>query len=387
MTIAKTPGGRPRQRPDGRGGERRVVPAGLPVGRRDRPLPDRGRDGGGRAQAVDLGHVLPGPGRPSGTATPATSPRDHYHRWREDVGADARAGAGRVPVLRRLAAGAARGLAGRRTRPGWTSTGRLVDGLLDAGIVPVVTLYHWDLPQPLEDAGGWPRRDTAERFAEYAAIVYGALGDRAPHWMTLNEPWCSAFLGYAERRARARRPGPTPRRSRPRTTCCSAHGMAVEAMRALGGDAAFGSALNLFPVEPATDDAGGRRRRAPVGRRAEPAVPRPDAARALPGGRAARPGGASRTSRTSGTATWRVISAPIDFLGVNYYRGYMVGAATADAAGGRAGRRPAGALARRRAHRGRRAAVSDHRHGLGGRSRRAAADCWCGCTATTRGRR
>ena len=73
---------------------------------------------------------------------------------------------------------------------------RLVDELLDAGIRPWVTLYHWDLPQALEDAGGWTNRDTAYRFAEYALAVHDALGDRVPTWTTLNEPWCSAFLGY-----------------------------------------------------------------------------------------------------------------------------------------------------------------------------------------------
>ena len=62
---------------------------------------------------------------------------------------------------------------------------------------PSLTLYHWDLPQELEDAGGWPERDTALRFAEYAQIVAEALGDRVEQWTTLNEPWCSAFLGYA----------------------------------------------------------------------------------------------------------------------------------------------------------------------------------------------
>ena len=93
----------------------------------------------------------------------------------------------------------------------------LVDTLLDAGITPAVTLYHWDLPQDLEDAGGWAVRATAERFAEYARVVADALGDRVPLFITLNEPWCSAYLGYAQRRARAgpHRPGPRARRRPP----------------------------------------------------------------------------------------------------------------------------------------------------------------------------
>ncbi|TFD93503.1 beta-glucosidase [Cryobacterium lactosi] len=73
---------------------------------------------------------------------------------------------------------------------------RLVDGLIERGVTPVVTLYHWDLPQALEDEGGWTNRDTAYAFADYARIVGAALGDRVPVWTTLNEPWCSAFLGH-----------------------------------------------------------------------------------------------------------------------------------------------------------------------------------------------
>ncbi|MGH8794059.1 MAG: family 1 glycosylhydrolase, partial [Stackebrandtia sp.] len=74
---------------------------------------------------------------------------------------------------------------------------RLVDTLLAAGIAPWITLYHWDLPQALEDAGGWPRRETAQRFGDFADVVGEALGDRANRWITVNEPWCAAFLGYA----------------------------------------------------------------------------------------------------------------------------------------------------------------------------------------------
>ena len=75
---------------------------------------------------------------------------------------------------------------------------RLIDNLLAVGIEPWLTLYHWDLPQELEDAGGWPARDTAFRFADYAELVYAAFGDRVTHWTTLNEPWCSSTLGYIQ---------------------------------------------------------------------------------------------------------------------------------------------------------------------------------------------
>ncbi|GAA4428868.1 hypothetical protein GCM10023148_32980 [Actinokineospora soli] len=112
---------------------------------------------------------------------------DHYRRFRSDVAvmADLGLGAYRFSVSwPRVLAGDLDFYAG------------LVDELLDRGITPVLTLYHWDLPQELEDAGGWTARDTAARFAEYAGVVAARLGDRVPLWTTLNEPWCSAFLGY-----------------------------------------------------------------------------------------------------------------------------------------------------------------------------------------------
>ena len=98
----------------------------------------------------------------------------------------------RLPVLGSVAAHPAR-RAGPANAAGVDFYSRLVDALLEAGIEPWVTLYHWDLPQALQDRGGWANRDTAYRFADYAAIMADALGDRVRHWSTLNEPWCSAF--------------------------------------------------------------------------------------------------------------------------------------------------------------------------------------------------
>ena len=120
---------------------------------------------------------------------------DHYHR----VDAD-------LDLMKSLGLEAYRfSIAWSRIQPAGTGKpnaaglsfySKLVDGLLTRGIRPIATLYHWDLPQELEDAGGWPERDTALRFAEYASIVGAALGDRVAVWTSLNEPWCSAYLGY-----------------------------------------------------------------------------------------------------------------------------------------------------------------------------------------------
>jgi len=134
------------------------------------------------------------PGAVAGGDTGAVA-CDHYHRYREDVDLMASLG---LDVYRFS-------LAWPRIQPdgrgpanaaGLGFYDRLVDRLLERGIVPWVTLYHWDLPQVLEDAGGWTSRDIAERFADYVGLAYDRLGDRVNAWTTLNEPWCSAMLGY-----------------------------------------------------------------------------------------------------------------------------------------------------------------------------------------------
>jgi beta-glucosidase len=120
---------------------------------------------------------------------------DHYRRWREDVDliASLNAGAYRFSLAwpRLFPAGG-----GVREQRGFDHYHRLVDALLERGIEPIVTLYHWDLPQALEDLGGWRSRDTAERFAEYAAACFDAYGDRVGWWLTINEPWIVGLLGY-----------------------------------------------------------------------------------------------------------------------------------------------------------------------------------------------
>jgi len=131
---------------------------------------------------------------------------------------------------------------------------RLVDELLDAGILPWLTLYHWDLPQAVEEAGGWPSRDTAFRYLDYADVVYDALGDRVSHWTTFNEPLCSSLIGYA---AGEHAPG----RQEPAAALAAihhqhlAHGLAVQRLRergAAGGrELQLGITLNLTNAIPA----------------------------------------------------------------------------------------------------------------------------------------
>jgi beta-glucosidase len=124
---------------------------------------------------------------------------------------------------------------------------RMVDGMLERGLRPLPTLYHWDLPQALEDAGGWPVRDTALRFAEYARLVADRLGDRVRVWSTLNEPWCSAFLGYAAGvHAPGRREGTTAFAAAHHLLL--AHALGADAVRAAAGGAEVGIVLNLAPV-------------------------------------------------------------------------------------------------------------------------------------------
>ncbi|MFI0501980.1 GH1 family beta-glucosidase [Streptomyces albogriseolus] len=180
---------------------------------------------------------------------------DHYHRMHEDVA-----------LMRRL------GLTDYRFSIAWprvqpTGRGpavqkgldfyrRLADALLDAGVRPVATLYHWDLPQELEDAGGWPERETARRFADYAALVADALGDRIGTWTTLNEPWCAAFLGYGNG---VHAPGRTSPLDSLRAAhhLNLAHGSAVQVLRdALPPTAHVSLTLNLHALRPLTRSAG-----------------------------------------------------------------------------------------------------------------------------------
>jgi len=131
---------------------------------------------------------------------------------------------------------------------------KLVDGLLEAGIRPYATLYHWDLPQALQDRGGWPSRDTAFAFAEFASIVAARLGDRVGDWFTVNEPLCSAWIGHLEGKMA---PGIQDiNQAVPAAHhLLLGHGLAASALRNIAtGPVRVGAVLNLSPCEPASQD-------------------------------------------------------------------------------------------------------------------------------------
>ncbi len=178
---------------------------------------------------------------------------DHYHRYAEDLDLLSSLNATHYRFSVAWSRVQPDG-SGSLNRAGLDFYSRLVDGLLDRGIVPWLTLYHWDLPQALEDAGGWPGRDTALRFADYAAATYQHLGDRVRHWTTLNEPWCSAFLGYGNGVHAPGRQDPVAA-LRASHHLLLGHGLAVQRLRdaGLGGDQQVGLTLNLWPVAAVTD--------------------------------------------------------------------------------------------------------------------------------------
>ena len=244
---------------------------------------------------------------------------DHYHRMEEDVA-----------LMAELGIGAYRfSISWPRVIPegtGWINArgldfyDRLVDALLAAGIQPAITLYHWDLPLALHERGGWLSRDTAEAFADYAEVVARHLGDRAHTWITLNEPWCAAYLGYGNG---VHAPGMRDKQAA--TTAAHhlllAHGMAVPRLRATASAARVGITLDFSPVytadaRPETAQAASWfdafknrwfadpifRGRYPDGLFSEMGVQPPDIHE----------------------GDMEHIAAPLDFLGVNYYSRSLV---------------------------------------------------------------
>lgn len=177
---------------------------------------------------------------------------DSYHRYEEDADLVAGLGVGwyrfSIAWPRVLPEGT-----GRVEPRGLDYYDRLVDALLARGVSPTATLYHWDLPQALEDRGGWLERSTAEAFADYAMVVHERLGDRVGVWATHNEPWCAAYLGYAAGiHAPGRREGGAAHRAAHHLLL--GHGLAAARLHEAGvGD--VGIALNLAPFWPESPDA------------------------------------------------------------------------------------------------------------------------------------
>ncbi|MCW2736998.1 GH1 family beta-glucosidase [Nocardioides sp.] len=250
---------------------------------------------------------------------------DHYHRMPADV--DLLADLGATSYRFSVAWPRVRPDAGPVNPAGLAFYDRLVDELLARDIAPWLTLYHWDLPQVLEDAGGWTNRDTAFRFVDHATAVHDVLGDRVPTWTTLNEPFCSSLLGYAAgHHAPGRQEGAAGLVAAHHLLL--AHGLATEELRSRGADR-LGLSLNLTVPDPSdqsdpVDVDAARRIDAlhnrlfldPVLRGSYPADLLDDTAHLTWQG-------APWTDvvRDGDLAT---IAAPIDVLGVNYYHGNEV---------------------------------------------------------------
>ena len=248
---------------------------------------------------------------------------DHYHRYRDDVALMSDIG---LQTYRFSTSWArVRPDGGAVNAKGIDFYSRLVDELLEKNILPWLTLYHWDLPQALEDKGGWTNRDTAYRFQDYAISVHDALGDRVRNWTTLNEPWCSSFLSYIGGEH-------APGRQDPEAGLAAghhlllAHGLAIQSLRERDSSLGLGITLNLTVADPvdATDEGDldavrridGQFNRFfldPLFRGSYPEDLLADVAhlnfesKVLPG-------------------DLDIISTPIDALGVNYYHGELVSA-------------------------------------------------------------
>jgi beta-glucosidase len=246
---------------------------------------------------------------------------DFYHRFREDI-----------ELMRELGIESFRfSIAWPRVLPQGTGQvnqagldfyDRLVDALLAAGISPCATLYHWDLPQTLEDRGGWPERGIVDAFAEYVEAVATRLGDRVERWVTHNEPWVVAWLGYGWG---VHAPGRTSERDALAAAhhVLLSHGRAVEVLRATVPDAEVGITLNLWPVDPAS----GTDADLDAARHADGFHNRwfldPLYRGSYPEDMLAH---YAANAPTVLDGDMELMQAPTDFLGVNYYSRHIIGA-------------------------------------------------------------
>ncbi len=242
---------------------------------------------------------------------------DHYHRLEEDLDLMAELGLKAYrfsvawPRIQPEGSGAA-------NQAGLDFYRRLVEGLNARSIEPMLTLYHWDLPQKLEDAGGWTNRETSERFAEYAGLVYEALSDDVRFWITLNEPWVSAWLGHGYG---LHAPGHRdPAKALAATHhLLLGHGLAMHRMRSAGDDNQLGVTFNLHPALPGRDREADREAARRVDGQANRLYLDPVFKGSYPEDVLSfyKERGVEAPPIHDGDL--ETISAPIDFLGVNYY--------------------------------------------------------------------
>jgi beta-glucosidase len=243
---------------------------------------------------------------------------DHYHRWRADLDLMQALGVESyrfsISWPRVLPFGN-----GQVNRRGVDFYRRIVDGLLERGIEPIATLYHWDLPQALQDVGGWSSRETTARFADYASLMADELGPDVTQWITHNEPWVVAFLGHAHGvKAPGLRCWPTALRVSHHLLL--SHGLARCAIRTALPDARVGISLNLAPVRAGSESA----EDAAAARRMDGYMNRwfldPLLRGGYPTDMVERYEGRFGRFDAVRDGDLDLISQPIDFLGVNYYQ-------------------------------------------------------------------
>jgi beta-glucosidase len=262
--------------------------------------------------------------------TDGTVACDHFHRWRDDVALIASLGvkAYRFSIAWPRVLPTGRGAV---NTAGLDFYEQLVDGLLAKGVTPWVTLYHWDLPQALQDRGGWTNRDTVSAFDDYAEAVTRRLGDRVKHWMTHNEPWCIAMLGHARGEH-----APGLRDFSQALVAAHhvllSHGRAVPIIRSGAAGAKVGIVLNLTPGYAASGSAAD----ADATRAFDGEFNRwyldPLHGRGYPRDMVAKytAEGHQRGLACVRDGDLEVIATPTDFLGVNYYSRAIIRSAAAE---------------------------------------------------------
>ncbi|WP_428964744.1 GH1 family beta-glucosidase [Micromonospora fluostatini] len=242
---------------------------------------------------------------------------DHYHRWPEDLDLMRDLGLHSYRFSISWPRVQADGT-GKPNQRGLDFYRRMVDGLNERGIAPMATLFHWDLPQALQDTGGWENRDTALRFADYADTVFRALGDRIPVWLTVNEPKTVVQNGYLTGHH-------APGKKDPDAAYLVAHhlqlahGLAVQAFRATGEPGRIGPAINLHPCYPADDSPAAAAATRLYDGYENRLYLDPILRGSYPSDVLADLGPDSRLVRGIADGDLAVISAPVDLLAVQYY--------------------------------------------------------------------